>query len=150
MMDKQQVIKNFAPNPDNLILILHALQNNHPQHYLEEDDLLAVAAYLNMTRSQVYGVATYYSMFSLKPRGKYIIRICKSPVCDLEGGAGIESALENHLGIKVGETTKDGLFTIEQTICLGHCDKSPVFMINEDVHGDLKPEKLPEILSEYR
>ncbi len=150
MMDKQQLINNFAPNPDNLILILHALQNNHPRHYLEEDDLLAVASYLNMTRSQVYGVATYYSMFSLKPRGKYIIRMCKSPVCGLEEGADVEAALEQHLGIKAGETTKDGRFTFEHTICLGHCDKSPVMMINEDVHGDLKPSKLPEILSEYK
>jgi NADH-quinone oxidoreductase subunit E len=150
MMDKQQLIHRFAPNADNLILILHELQNNHPQHYLEEADLDMVANYLSMTKSQVYGVVTYYSMFSLKPRGKYIIRICKSPVCELEEGSTIEEAITGSLGIKAGETTSDGRFTLEYTICLGHCDKSPVVMINEDVHGDLKPGKLPEILSEYK
>lgn len=150
MMDKHQLIHKFTPNADNLILILHELQNNHPQHYLEEEDLLAVSDYLNITKSQVYGVVTYYSMFSLKPRGKYIIRLCKSPVCELEEGARIEKAITGKLGIKAGETTSDGLFTLEYTICLGHCDKSPVVMINEDVYGDLKPEKLPEILSEYK
>jgi NADH-quinone oxidoreductase subunit E len=148
-MDKQQLIHKFAPNADNLILILHELQNNHPQHYLEEDDLREVASYLNMTKSQVYGVVTYYSMFSLKPRGKYIIRICKSPVCELEKEDRIEETLKNDLGISAGETTADGRFTLEYTICLGHCDKSPVMMVNEDVYGDLKPEILPEILREY-
>lgn len=149
-MDRQSLIRKFAPNPDNLILILHELQNSHPEHYLEEDDLLAVAAYLNMTRSQVYGVVTFYSMFSLKPRGKYIIRICKSPVCVLEDGAGIEKALVAHLGINPGETTADGLYTLEYSICLGHCDRSPAMMINQDVHTALKPDRLPEILSAYR
>ncbi len=148
-MDKTQLIHKFAPNADNLILILHELQNNHPQHYLEEEDLRAVASYLNMTHSQVYGVVTFYSMFSLKPRGRYIIRICKSPVCELEKGNRIEETLKKDLGIGAGETTADGRFTLEYTICLGHCDKSPVMMVNEDVYGDLKPEILPEILSEY-
>lgn len=149
MMDRQQLIHKFAPNADNLILILHELQNNHPQHYLEEEALTEVASYLNMTKSQVYGVVTYYSMFSLKPRGKYIIRMCKSPVCELEEGTRIEDAINTNLGIGAGETTPDGRFTLEYTICLGHCDKSPVIMINEDVYGELKPELLPEILSEY-
>jgi len=149
-MDKKELIHKFAPHADNLILILHELQNNHPLHYLEEEDLQSVATYLNMTQSQVYGVATYYSMFSLKPRGKYIIRVCKSPVCELEEGERIEHILCDLLGIQAGETTADGKFTLEYTICLGQCDKSPVFMINEDVYGDLTPEKLPEILSEYK
>jgi NADH-quinone oxidoreductase subunit E len=149
-MSTQKTLKKFNPQRDNLLLILHALQDNNPQNYLTEEDLDATARYLKLTKSSVYGVARYYSMFSLKPRGKYIIRVCVSPVCELLKVDTIVSDMEKLLEIKTGETTSDGLFTLELSECLGQCQEAPSMMINKEVFNNLTPERIREIISEYR
>ena len=88
-MKTAEILKQFRPEHDNMLGLLHALQDNNPDNYLDAGDLKAVAEYLNTTLGHVYGVATYYTMFSLKPRGKYIIRACNSPVCNMEGSVNI-------------------------------------------------------------
>ena len=139
-------IEKFPPTKEYLLLILHELQNNSPQNYLSKENLQKVAEYLNTTYSSIYGTAKYYTLFSLEPRGKHVIRLCRSPVCDMLEATPVFDALKEHLGIEVGETTRDGFFTLEHTECLGQCDRSPTMMIGEKVYGPLTPQKAKEII----
>ena len=135
---------------ENMLLILHEFQNSNPQHYLSEDDLAMIAGYLNVPYSALYGVVSYYSMFSLTPRGEYIIRVCNSPVCRMADSNHILTKLRNYLGIDVDGTTADGVFTLETTECLGQCDSAPGMSVNEMYYGDLTGEKVKQILSDYK
>ena len=149
-MDLQEIISRFRPEKTNLLQILHALQDNHPQNYLTEDSLRAAARYLKVSLSWVYGVAGYYSMFSLRPRSRYIIRVCNSPVCNMMGASGIIEILHSILGTGTGEITPDGLFLVEEAECLGICDVAPAMMVNSKVYGNLTRESLEVIINELR
>ena len=149
-MERSGVIKKFKPEKSNMLNILHELQNSSPQNYLTHDDLREVAAYLNTTFSHVYGVVTYYTMYSLKPRGRHIIRICNSPVCNMEEASGIINIFRELLGVEPGMTTADGRFTIELSECLGICAMAPAIMIDEDVFGVSDREKISDILNQYK
>ena len=96
------------------------------------------------------GVATFYTQFRLQPVGKYLIMLCQGTACHVNGSERIEAAISEELGIKDGETTEDGLFTLKCVACLGCCSLSPVMMINEETYGSLTPEKTIRILSELR
>jgi len=133
-----------------MLNILHALQDNNPYNYLVTDDLKAVAAYLNTTLSHVYGVATYYTMLSVKPRGKYIIRACNSPVCLMEGSLNVLEVLKDILAVNIGETTADRLFTLEVSECLGQCARAPVMMINKEIYGNLDRQAISGIIQELK
>jgi NADH-quinone oxidoreductase subunit E len=148
--DRNIILNKFDPVRDNLLLILHEVQNNNPEHYISEKDMKDIADYLNISYSSVYGVVTYYSMFSRIPRGKYIIRVCTSPVCEMTGSKGILQEIGEMLGLKPGETTGDKLFTLETTECLGRCDESPGVIINEEFYGRLTTGKLRDILNKYK
>ncbi|MFO7978479.1 MAG: NAD(P)H-dependent oxidoreductase subunit E [Bacteroidales bacterium] len=149
-MSTQKILKKFDPRRENLLLILHDLQDNHPQNYLTEDALDHTAKYLKLTKSSVYGVATYYSMFSVTPRGRHIIRVCASPVCELLKSETIIASIGEHLGIKTGETTPDGLFTLELSECLGQCQDAPSMMIDKTVYSNLTTDNIREVLDAYR
>jgi len=129
---------------------LHDIQDHHPQHYIPEEAVQVVAEYLNIPTNHIYGVLTFYTMYSTKPRGKNIIRLCESPPCYIKGSTNILRKLKMLLGVNTGETTKDGLFTLELCACLGVCGNAPVMMINEDVYGDLTEEKVEEIIDKIR
>ena len=135
---------------ENTLLILHEFQNSNPHHYLSEDDLAMIAGYLNVPHSAVYGVVSYYSMFSLTPRGKHIIRVCKSPVCQMADSKDILTKLCHYLGIDVGATTADGVFTLETTECLGQCDSAPGMSVDEMYYGNLTAIKIKNILEDYQ
>ena len=149
-MESSEILNKFSPQKENLLGILHALQNNNPENYLTKESLEEVARYLNTTYSHVYGVATYYTMYSIKPRGRYIIRVCNSPVCNMEGAPGMIEIMEEVLGIKEGETTGDGLFTLELTECLGRCSVAPSMLVGEDIYGELDRDKIIEIIEKYK
>ncbi len=149
-MNRKDILNKFSPSHDNILVILHELQNNNPEHYLSNDDLRAVADFLNTTLSHVYGVATYYSMYSLVPRGRFIIRVCNSPVCNMQGSEEVIAELKRLLDIGFGGTTTDGRFTLELTECLGQCSGSPTMMVNEDVHTHLSVERISRILDHYK
>jgi len=149
-MTREEILAKYGKSKDNLLYILHDIQDNNPQHYLTDEDLREVAKWLGLPYSYVHGVATFYSMFSLSPRGKYIIRVCESPTCHLMGSSDIIVELVKTLGVGVGETTKDGLFTLELTSCIGVCGVAPAMMINEEVYGNLTPEKVRKIIEEKR
>ena len=149
-MSPQEIISKHKPTQDSLLNILHDLQNNNPENYITTEAMDLVARYLNMTKSSVYGVVDYYSMLSLKPRGKYIIRLCISPVCHIKKAGGMISHLEKVLGIKTGETTSDKLFTLEVAECLGQCQEAPSMMINEKVYNNLTEARIKEIISFFK
>ncbi len=118
--------------------------------YLSGDTLSEIAKSLDLPVSEVYGVATFYSFLSTEPQGRHVIRVCKSVPCLIEDSQGIIEHIGKELGIKPGETTPDGRFSLELVNCIGACDKAPAMMVNHDVHGDLTPGKISQILKEYR
>jgi NADH-quinone oxidoreductase E subunit len=146
----REICSKYAPDKDNLIYILHEIQNSHPQHYISEEAVQTVAEYLGVPANHIYGVLTFYTMYSTKPRGQNIIRLCESPPCYIKGSENILHKLMTLLDIEVGETTKDGCFTLELCACLGVCGNAPVMMINNDVYGDLTEEKVEEIIEKVR
>lgn len=113
------------------------------------DVAAVIAAEMGLPISKVYGVVTFYSMFSTQARGKYIIRMCKSAPCHVKGAKEVLKAMEEALGISVGETTPDGKFTLETCECLGICNVAPAIMVNDDVHEKLTPETVKEVLAKY-
>lgn len=149
-MQPKEIIRRYPPEKKHLLMLLHALQDEHPQHYLSSEALEIVADYLGMTRGAVYGVAKYYSMFSLQPRGSHIIRVCVSAVCELVEGREVMASLERELGIEAGQTTPCGLFTLEVSECLGQCQEAPAMMINDEVHAGLDAEKTARIIRDIR
>lgn len=146
----QEICNKYAPNKDNLIQILHEIQDTHPQHYISPEAVDVVAEYLKVPANHIYGVLTFYTMYSTSPRGKNIIRLCESPPCYIKGSDNILRKLKVLLGVNTGETTKDGEFTLELCACLGVCGNAPVMMINDDVYGDLTDEKVEEIITKVR
>jgi NADH-quinone oxidoreductase subunit E len=140
-------LKQFKNEKSEIIKALHALQNAHPQHFLPPESLNAVAKYFNVTKAYVYGVVTYYSMFSTKPRGKYIVRVCESPVCHMMGSTSLLSYIQERWGLLPGSTTKDNKITLETTECIGMCNKAPAMIINDTVYTNLTPEIIEEIWS---
>ncbi|MDR1093082.1 MAG: NAD(P)H-dependent oxidoreductase subunit E [Clostridiales bacterium] len=105
---------------------------------------------LDVPLEEIYGIATFYSQFALTPKGKNRIGVCMGTACYVKGAALVLSALEADLGVKTGETTPDGLFTIDATRCLGCCGLAPVLSVNDHVYGKVAPEKVAEILNQYR
>ena len=146
----KEICQKYAPHKDNLIQILHEIQDQDPQHYISPEAVDTIAEYLKIPVNHIYGVLTFYTMYSTKPRGKNIIRLCESPPCYLKGSENILRKLKILLGINIGETTKDGIFTLEFTSCLGVCGNAPVMMINDDVYGDLTEEKVEDIIDKIR
>ncbi|MCD6472467.1 NADH-quinone oxidoreductase subunit NuoE [Candidatus Aerophobetes bacterium] len=134
----------------DVIALLSEAQRESKHNYITEEKLKLIAQEAGLSYSEVYGVATFYSLFSLKPRGEYIIRVCDSGPCHLMGSRSIFEVLEEELKIKVGETTPDGKFTLEETSCLGICDEAPAMMINEKVYGNLTPQEIKKILKRLR
>jgi NADH-quinone oxidoreductase subunit E len=146
----KEICSKYAPDKDNLIYILHDIQDSHPQHYISEEAVQVVSEYLKVPPNHIFGVLTFYTMYSTKPRGKNIIRLCESPPCYIKGSENILRKLKTVLGVGTGETTQDGLFTLELCACLGVCGNAPVMMINNDVYGDLTDEKIDEIITKIR
>jgi NADH-quinone oxidoreductase subunit E len=146
----EAIFAKYAPTKDNLIYILHEIQNAHPQHYISAEAVEKVGEYLHVPVNHIYGVLTFYTMYSIKPRGRNLVRLCESPPCYLKGSDNILAVFKEALGIKVGETTSDGMFTLEKCACLGVCGNAPVCMINEDLYGDLTKERVLAIIEKIR
>jgi len=149
-MNIEEILSKYEPNRENILLILHELQGSKPNQFLSKEDIEGVAKYLGLPPSKVYETATFYGLFSTKPRGKYIVRVCASTPCHVEGAEEIIKTLEEVLGIKIGETTEDGLFTLEEVSCLGICGVAPAMMVNEEAFGNLTPERAIEIINSFR
>ena len=134
---------------DVLINTLHERQD-HYKNFIPVEAAEELHNITGVPLSKIYEVLSFYTMFSTKKRGEYVIRVCKSLPCHVDGGAEVVEALKNELKINFGETTEDGLFTLEQSSCLGLCGVSPVMMINEEAYGNLTPEKVKKIIDEIK
>lgn len=142
------IVRGFERSRDNLIPALHAIQAK--LGYLPGPAMEDLAEWLGVPVSDVYGTATFYTLFATEPKGRYIVRLCDSPPCHLEGSKSIKSAIEYELGIRPGQTTVDGKFTFEIVSCFGLCGVAPAVMINEDVYGNLTPEAIADVFSNYQ
>lgn len=143
----QEVIERNKEVPGALLPILHDAQEIYG--YLPIEVQQAVADGLGISLSEVYGVATFYSRFSLTPKGKHRISVCLGTACYVKGGDKVLAEVEKKLGIKSGECTPDGLFSIDSCRCVGACGLAPVMMIDEEVYGKLTPELVDKILDKY-
>jgi|WetSurMetagenome_2_1015567.scaffolds.fasta_scaffold09348_5 NADH:ubiquinone oxidoreductase subunit E/ferredoxin/NAD-dependent dihydropyrimidine dehydrogenase PreA subunit len=135
------------PRCGNLLPMLKKAQDK--SHYLSGKFMGRTADALNLSMSEVYGVATFYSFLSTKPLGKNVIRLCKSVPCYLQGSQMILKSIEDELGIKPGETTRDKKFSLELANCIGACDRAPALLVNQEVYGNLTPKKISSILRKY-
>ena len=133
---------------EGLLVSLEEAQNKFG--YLPEELMVELAKTLDISISDVYGVATFYSFLSTKPLGRNVIRVCKSLPCYLKHYQSIIESVEKEIGIKPGETTPDGRFSFQLANCIGLCDRAPAMMINNDAHVDLTPEKISQILKAYK
>ena len=145
----KEVCRQLNKVQGKVLPILHAVQSICG-NWLPLEALHLVAKELDVPYSYLYGVMTFYTMYAVTPRGKYIIRMCESAPCHVNGAENILETLKEELGIQVGETTSDGLFTLEHTACLGTCEVSPAMQINEVVFGNLTAAKVKEVLENYR
>ncbi|MDJ0766399.1 MAG: NADH-quinone oxidoreductase subunit NuoE [Myxococcota bacterium] len=128
----------------HLISILHKVQGHFG--YLGESQLYSVAQLAQISHAKVTGVATFYHYFRLQPRGRYIINCCLGTACYVKGGAQLADKFREELGINFGETSKNRLFTLEATRCVGTCGIAPVVMVGDDVYGPLSPNEVPTLI----
>lgn len=141
------IIAKHKGKPGGLIPVLEEAQV--ALEYLPVSVQKKIAKGLNLPLSRVYGVVTFYSFFTMTPRGRHTVRVCLGTACYVRGGKALAEALEKEFGVKEGETTPDRKFTYETVRCLGACGLGPVVVVNEDVHGRMKPSKLKDVLSQY-
>ena len=140
----QEVLEEYKTKQGAVIPVLQKAQEIYG--WLPEEVLKAVAVGMNVPLSKIYGVATFYSQFYLKRRGRHIVQQCDGTACHVRGAGRIIEAVEKHLGIKAGETTPDYRLTYEVVYCLGSCGLAPVAMVDDKMVGQLVPEKMIEVL----
>jgi len=136
------------PHPESqLIAVLHKVQAKFG--HLSDTHLDAVAQLMQAPSAKVAGVASFYHFFRLKPRGKFMINVCLGTACYVKGADRVAQKVIDELGITWGETSKDGVFTLEGSRCLGTCGLAPVVMIDDQIHGDVTPDQVPALLEKY-
>ncbi|MBR3249558.1 MAG: NADH-quinone oxidoreductase subunit NuoE [Clostridia bacterium] len=142
----EKVFSEYQPIKDNLIQILNEVQDHYG--YIPVHAQTAISEFLNMPMAEIYGVITFYSRFTLKPKGKYNIAVCLGTACFVKGSQKIMDRLKEKLKIEAGETTPDGKFSIEETRCVGACGLAPVFTVNGEVYGKATVQTLDKVLDE--
>ncbi len=134
--------------PGELIPLLQSAQDHFG--YIPRRAIKYIAEVTSIPESTVYGVITFYSQFRLQPMGKHVIRLCAGTACHVSGSKLLIDTAQDELGIEVGETTGDGLFTLFTVACLGCCSLAPVMMVNDETHGSLTPAAVRKLLRAYR
>lgn len=144
-----EILDKYEHSPQKLIAILQEMQAEYS--YLPEELMTFVATALKISPATVYGVATFYSHFTLSPKGKYVLRLCDGTACHVKKSESILNALYKELGLsKDKPTSDDGLFTVETVACLGACGLAPVLVAGEDVHGQVTPDQAVELVREIK
>jgi len=144
----KEIFANHHRDRDALIPVLQDIQAVFG--YLPPETMVAAARFCRIDPVQVYGVATFYAQFKFSPVGKNIVMVCQGTACHVMGGARILEEVVSQLGVQPGETTKDGVFTLERVACIGACALAPAMVVNKDTHGRMKAEKVTEILNAAR
>ena len=142
--DMAIILEKYTTDKDNLIQILNEIQEKFG--YIPKIAQMEISKYLNISMAEIYGVITFYSRFTLEPKGKYAISVCLGTACFVKGSEQILNRLKDRLKIDVGQTTQDGKFSIDATRCVGACGLAPVFTVNNEVHGKATVKKLDEVL----
>lgn len=143
-----EIIEKYKEQKGSLIPVLHKAPGIFG--YLPEEVQTYVAEGLNVPLSEVYGVVSFYSLFTTEPRGKYVINVCLGTACYVKGSGRIMDNIKKELAIGIGETTPDGLFTLEGCRCIGACGLAPVLTVNEKVHGRLTEDDVPRLIRLYK
>lgn len=143
----KDILEEYRSVKGSLIPILHSVQKLYG--YLREDVLQVVSEDLNIPMTEIYGVASFYHLFSLEPKGEHIIKVCLGTACYVKGGQIILNRLEQELNLEVGKTSADGKFTLEATRCLGACGLSPVITVDDKIYARVTLEDVRRILDEY-
>lgn len=143
----ESIVQRHGFHEHELISILQEIQRT--RNWLPPEDLKQVIRLLGVPADQVYGIATFYKSFSLKPRGKHLVHVCLGTACHVRGGVRVKEAIERHLDIPAGETTADKKFTLEAVNCLGACALGPVVVVDGDYHGQMNTRKATATLETY-
>jgi len=149
--EKKEIDEHLDEYPTKRAACIEALKVvQRKRRWISDESLNDIAAYLEMTPDELDGVATFYNLVFRKPVGRHVILICDSISCWILGYPGLYEHLRTKLGISFGETTKDDRFTLLPIPCLGTCDRAPALMIDDDLHRDLNPDKIDELLNSYQ
>ncbi|MFC2085026.1 NAD(P)H-dependent oxidoreductase subunit E [Bacteroidota bacterium] len=144
----EQLVESFGSERSSLLKILHEIQKNH--RYIPDFTQQEIARLLDIHPVEVYSVISFYSFLNTEPKGKNLVRLCKTISCDIQGKDAIAKAIERELGCNFGESTKDNKFHVEYANCLGMCDQGPSMAVNEKIFTHLTPEKAVKILNEVK
>ncbi len=151
MIDQEKfeaILSRYPGGPEDLIPVLHDLQEEY--NYLPKEELQAVAERLRVPLTQVYSVATFFKGFSLDPRGVHHVQVCDGTTCHLHGSTRLQEGVVRRLGIKPGQTTPDGQFSLESVKCVGKCGAAPMLAVDQDYFGEVGVDGLTRILKPYR
>ena len=150
-LDKKQnenYISSYEKTLGSLIPLLQATQEKYG--YLPANKLVDISEYLNVPLSRIYGVATFYAQSRFTPLGKFVVKVCHGTACHVNGAVNISEVIKDELKIEDGETTEDGLATLERVACLGCCSLAPVIMINDKVYGKLTKDSVRKIIKKLK
>ena len=142
------LVSKYGSNRHSLVSILHDIQSEY--RYLPEDALRVVSGQLDLQLIQVYGVATFFKAFSLKPRGEHIVSVCLGTACHVRGAPAVLDEVKRQMGIEPGETTKDMQFSLETVNCLGACALGPIMVVDGKYHGQISPGKVKKVLKQQK
>ncbi|ACL06740.1 complex I 24 kDa subunit family protein [Desulfatibacillum aliphaticivorans] len=143
-----KIVQDYNSDPECLLMIMQDISDIY--NYVPPEVIPVLVEKLGVSESLIYSVATFYKTISLEPRGKYIINVCTGTACHVRGAEKITNALAEELGIEEGQTTADGMFTLDAVRCVGACASGPVAMVNHDTHGALNRSSALEMLDQYR
>lgn len=142
-----QLADKYGRKRESLLPILQEVMDQ--LYYISEESMVDIAKELNISTADVYGTASFYSFIETREQGKHVIRVCRTIICDMKRKEDIVDAITELIGIKPGETTHDGKFTLQYTNCIGACHKGPAMLINDEPYTELTPEKVKNILVSY-
>ena len=139
-------MKEISPEPNHADVLVQLQAEQEKSGYVSEAYMQQLAQTASLSLSEIYAVASFYHFLSTEPQGRYVIRVCKSLPCYLKSSKSIIEAVQAKLGIAPDETTPDGKFSLHYTSCIGACDQAPALLLNHDLHGNLSPEKIGQLL----
>jgi NADH:ubiquinone oxidoreductase subunit E len=143
-----EAVTKFGADRENLLPVLQYIASR--QRWLSEKTIVDVAQAFDLSTAEVYRVASFYTFLDTVPRGKYVVRVCRTISCDMKGKEALIHTIEDTLKIKLGETTPDNLFSFLETNCMGWCHKGPAMLVNDDVYTEVNPEKAVAIINSYK
>ncbi|MBN2284976.1 MAG: NADH-quinone oxidoreductase subunit NuoE [Tissierellales bacterium] len=148
IQNTKKILEKYPKDKRYTLAILQDIQRNYD--YIPKEAIWEVSNYIESPLSEVYTIATFYKALSLKPKGKYVIKVCNGTACHIRGSDKVLDAIKSSLNIQPGETSEDGLFSIEIVNCVGACALAPVMVINDKYYGNMTKDKVHQVLDEIR